>query len=270
MGGAGMGGGGMRGAGMGGAGMGGAGMGGRGGAGMGGPGMGGAGMGGAGAGGGAAGGTANVAAATAQIQNAMTNTSARLNNLSSLWSLVTGTVSVPVSVNGRTQNVTLPNPFSDHGQQELLLPTLFDKCTTSQSSDLSPRINVNTATQAVLTALQAAVPNLQATDIQSILSNRPQTTTETAADPIFSTPTWLLTRANISASTLQQLDKYITTRTQIYRVQSIGYFDQDGPVSRLEAVIDTNQGRPRIVYLRDLTDLGRGFDMKAIKGQTGQ
>ncbi len=196
----------------------------------------------------------------------MSNSSARLNNLTTLWDLITGTVSVPVSVGGRSTNVTLPNPFSDQSQQELLLPTLFDKCSTSQSPDLSPRINVNTATQAVLTALQAAVPSLQSTDVQNIVNTRPPLSGGTAPDPIFSTPTWLLTRANLTASTLQKLDKYITTRTQIYRLQSIGYFEDEGPVSRLEAVVDTNQGRPRIVYLRDLTDLGRGFDMKAIKG----
>ena len=33
-------------------------------------------------------------------------------------------------------------------------------------------------------------------------------------------------------------------------------------VGRLEAVIDTNNGRPRIVYWRDLTELGKGFDLQ--------
>jgi len=31
-------------------------------------------------------------------------------------------------------------------------------------------------------------------------------------------------------------------------------------VARVEAVIDANQGKPRIVYYRDLTDLGRSLD----------
>jgi hypothetical protein len=29
----------------------------------------------------------------------------------------------------------------------------------------------------------------------------------------------------------------------------------------VEAVIDANQGHPRIVYFRDLSDLGRGFEL---------
>jgi hypothetical protein len=65
---------------------------------------------------------------------------------------------------------------------------------------------------------------------------------------------------------VKQLDKFVTARSQVYRVQSVGYFDQHGPTARVEAVIDTNQGRPRIVYLRDLTEMGRAFDLDALKG----
>jgi hypothetical protein len=47
----------------------------------------------------------------------------------------------------------------------------------------------------------------------------------------------------------------------VYRVQVIGYFEGGGPTSRLEAVIDTTGGKPRVAYWRDLTELGRGFDL---------
>jgi hypothetical protein len=58
----------------------------------------------------------------------------------------------------------------------------------------------------------------------------------------------------------QSLEKYISGRSSVYRVQSIGYFANSGPVARVEAVIDTTSGAPRILYFRDLTDLGKGFD----------
>ena len=35
-----------------------------------------------------------------------------------------------------------------------------------------------------------------------------------------------------------------------------------GPMARVEAVIDTNGGKPRIVYWRDLSELGKGFDIQ--------
>ncbi|HZT83104.1 MAG TPA: hypothetical protein VFA26_22945, partial [Gemmataceae bacterium] len=80
-------------------------------------------------------------------------------------------------------------------------------------------------------------------------------------DAIFQTPAWLVTEANVPVATMKQLDQYITARSQVYRVQSVGHFDGGGATARVEAVIDLNAGRPRIVYYRDLTGLGKGFDL---------
>jgi hypothetical protein len=41
----------------------------------------------------------------------------------------------------------------------------------------------------------------------------------------------------------------------VYRIEAIGYLEGGGPVARVEAVIDLNQGAPRILYYRELTDL---------------
>ena len=95
-------------------------------------------------------------------------------------------------------------------------------------------------------------------------AHRPSPSSTDAPDPIFRTPAWLITEANLSPKTLQTLDRYITARTQVYRVQVVGYFDSGGPSARVEVVIDTNQGNPRIVYYRDLTELGKGFDQAAL------
>ena len=73
-------------------------------------------------------------------------------------------------------------------------------------------------------------------------------------------PAWLYTECNVTPTKLQALERYITARTQVYRIQSIGYFERSGPVARIEAVIDTNQGKPRILYYRDLSELGRAID----------
>jgi type II secretory pathway component PulK len=118
-------------------------------------------------------------------------------------------------------------------------------------------VNLRTAPQAVL----AALPNSSDAFVQAVLDHRPSPDSTDAPDTIFNTPAWLLTEANLPASTLQALDKYITSRTQVYRVQSVGYFDGGGPTVRLEAVIDTNLGRPRILSWRDLTPLGKAYDM---------
>ena len=100
-------------------------------------------------------------------------------------------------------------------------------------------------------------------DIHSYLGHRPNPSASEASDPIFQTPAWLITQANFPASSLRAWDRYITATTQVYRVQVVGHFDAGGPSARVEAVIDTNQGLPRILYWRDLTELGKGYDFQS-------
>jgi hypothetical protein len=72
-----------------------------------------------------------------------------------------------------------------------------------------------------------------------------------------------MTQANITADVMKKLDPYITARTQVYSFQVVGHFDRGGPPARVEAVVDTNLGRPRVVYWRNLSDLGRAFNFTA-------
>jgi type II secretory pathway component PulK len=117
-------------------------------------------------------------------------------------------------------------------------------------------VNINTAPREVLLTL----PGLTEADVDGILAKRPQYTGGDSPDAVYGTIAWLLQDGTIPVSTLQSLERYATARTQVYRVQSIGYFDEGGPMARVEAVIDVNQGKPRLVYYRDLTDLGRSID----------
>ena len=151
--------------------------------------------------------------------------------------------------------VPVPNPLATGAQLQTLLPVLFDKTTTKSASDLTPRINVNTASQIVLSML----PNLQQADVQQILDNQPQISSPDAPDPIYQTPAWLLTNAKLPAKTLAGIEDYVTARTQVYRFQVLGEFVGRGPSVRVEAVVDTNNGRPRVLYLRNIMELGKGF-----------
>ncbi len=151
------------------------------------------------------------------------------------------------------------SPLNDASQLADQLPKLCSAATVVADPEIPARVNVNTAPMAVLTAL-TAVPGFTDSDVQNIMSTRPQLSSSDVANPNFSSVAWLLTDAQLSVSTLQKLEKYITARTQVYRVQSIGYFDGKGPAVRLEAVIDTNAGRPRIVAWRDLSELGKGWN----------
>jgi DNA uptake protein ComE-like DNA-binding protein len=217
-----------------------------------------------------------------QLSSSLSNTSQqRRQSISSLYDLINGYVSVPLpatgssttnvstSASGRTttvqttttvQQTTIiyPSPLSQPGQLQQSLPLLLDKVTTVSDQEIPARVNVLTASRTVLTAL----PGVTDSDVQAIMDGRPPLTGGEAPDPIFQTPAWLITQANLSASTLKTLERYITCSSQVYRVQSVGYFDGGGPTARVEAVIDTNVGRPRIIYWRDLTELGKGFNLQ--------
>jgi hypothetical protein len=81
-------------------------------------------------------------------------------------------------------------------------------------------------------------------------------------DPATPSAAWLVTSNTLTSSQFKQMEKYLTGSSMIYRVQAIGYFKgSNGPVARMEAVIDTNQGAPRFLMVRDLSDLEnpRGF-----------
>jgi type II secretory pathway component PulK len=180
----------------------------------------------------------------------------RLTPVPSIYALINSNVSIP-SNNPQTQPVPVPNPLSDSGTLRQYLPVMLDKLWTSSASEIPARINVNTAPRAVL----ACLPGLTDADVQNIIDHRPNPSSPESPDPIFQTPAWLIAEANFSPNTLKALDQYITGRSQVYRIQSIGYFDGGGPTARIEAVIDTNNQRPRIISWRDLTELGKGFNV---------
>ena len=133
---------------------------------------------------------------------------------------------------------------------------LLDLTTTQSGMELPARVNVNTAPREVLMTL----PGMTDAMADLILAKRPSYQNGQSPDATYSTVAWLLQDDSLTPSILQGLERYITARTQVYRVQSIGYFAQGGPLARVEAVVDANQGKPRIVYYRDLTEMGRSID----------
>jgi len=69
---------------------------------------------------------------------------------------------------------------------------------------------------------------------------------------------WLVTQGGLSLTTLKSLENVVTARSQVFHMQVVGQFENDSKTtSRVEAIVDTNFGRPRIVYYRDWSELGR-------------
>ena len=170
--------------------------------------------------------------------------------------------------------VTVSSPLNDPTRLPLLLGTLLDMATTTTVVEMTPRINVNTASKEVLMTLTAIAgsssssttssgtsssASLTEADVDNIVAKRVGLN---PADPATLTGAWVLSTGGMSPDAFKKIEKYITGRSMVFRVHSIGYFGEGGPMARVEAVIDTNQGAPRILYFRDLTDLDipRGFE----------
>lgn len=179
--------------------------------------------------------------------------------ISSLYDLIDAEFAI--TRDDRTIRYRSPLQSQDLSSLRDLLPDVLDKLTTTTATEFPAGVNINTAPREVLLAL----PDLSEEDVQMILDNRPSADTDPALAYLYRTPAWLLTEAGFSLDTVRTLAPFITTRSFVYRVQVIGYYELGGPVVRLEAVIDTTGGRPRFVYWRDLTSLGRGFDPRMLQ-----
>jgi Type II secretion system (T2SS), protein K len=169
------------------------------------------------------------------------------------------------STTTKTTITVYSSPLSDPGQQATLLPLLFQSVTIWTTPEIPARINLSTASQEVLTAL-TAVGSFSTSDVQAVLAAQPQYDTSQTDAELYQTPAWLITQASLSPSKLSKLDTYVTTNSQVFRVQSIGYSDVNkGQTARIEAVFDANYyipngngvGQPRLLRWRIMDDFGK-------------
>jgi hypothetical protein len=203
-------------------------------------------------------GTGNIGDIASQVNNDLMK--GGKNNVASLWDLVNAQVSASVGSGKSAKMVKVVSPLMSTDNQQTMLPLLLDMFSTSEKKEMQPRINVLTAPSNVLIALRETA-KIQEADFQPILDKRPDLKDPKVGSLLYKTPAWLITDAGLKVSLVKQLDKYITSRSQVYRFQVLGMFNNPGPSARVEAVADINQGRPRVLYWRDLSELGRGFPL---------
>ncbi len=183
--------------------------------------------------------------------------------IASLYELIGATAQA--TVNGSV--TTLQSPWSaDGGSMTTYLPSLLDTLSTNSDQFTDGRINVNQARFETL----LTIPGMTEATAESILGKRQGADGSPMVDTTGSRATagWLAIEGLVDLPTMQQFDKYLTARGGIYRVNSIGYFDESSQFTRLEAVIDTTQSNkpPVVLFLKDLTELGRGYPQTMLLG----
>lgn len=176
-------------------------------------------------------------------------------SLNQILDLVDATVTVG---NGdRARSYT--SPFtSDLAAASLIvaMPLLMDALTTQNVDVLPGRINLNECPVELL----YGIPLLSEETIEAILETR----TPESDDPNRNYETWLLTEGLLTLDEMRQLTPLLTCGGDVYRAQIIGYFESSGASARVEAIIDATTVNPKVVSWRDLSHLGRGFDLSVL------
>src|SRR5262249_39095545 len=119
--------------------------------------------------------------ATRQDRDPLDFTRKPVKTIDSLYELINVKVNV-TSRGGQTRRYA--SPLNEAGTLRATLPQLLAKTTAVRDADLPARVNVNTASALVLSAL----PGLTMDDVQRILDHRPSRSSGEAPDAIFSTP----------------------------------------------------------------------------------
>lgn len=167
---------------------------------------------------------------------------------------------------GRTETRTIAlvadSPFSkDTALMGAYMPKMLQNMTTSKATSIPGRININQAPRLVL----KMIPNMTDEMIDEIISRRHENPIDDTED--HNHEAWILTEGIVTLAQMKKLLPMVTVGGSVYRAQVIGYYDGRGPAARLEAVFDATSKPARMLFLRDLTHLGRGFTLDALGQQ---
>lgn len=169
----------------------------------------------------------------------------------------------PATLNSPADLLTLelggdagPNPLTLDD-----LPILMDRTTTIDPiQEQAGLINIMTAPPQVLRCLAW----LSGEDIGAILQTRRELPEEARA-----TTAWLVTQEVISLETYQKIAPLITARGRQFTIQSIGYADHLGAISRLQVIVEMRGSLGQVLYHRDLTRLGAVFPVRENEEEYG-
>jgi len=168
---------------------------------------------------------------------------------SQVLDLIDGTVTI--------NNVTYASPFtSDPLQMAAYMPLLMESLTTQNFQKMPGRININECPAELL----YGIPLLDAETADAILEARAQPSESENRRY----ETWPLVEGLITLETMRTLMPLVTAGGDVFAAQVIGYHETAAAATRLEVIIDATGPNPRVVQYRDLSHLGRGFDLSVL------
>jgi DNA uptake protein ComE-like DNA-binding protein len=147
----------------------------------------------------------------------------------------------------------LESPFSsDPSAMGGYLLDLVENTTTDSAATIRGRININQAPREVLLGL----PEMTEEIVTQIVTSRVMDTT---GDPDRQDATWLLSEGVVTLEQMKSLLPYVNAGGDAFRTQLVGYYDEGGPVARIEVVLDATSSPPQLLLWREMSHLGYGF-----------
>ena len=149
------------------------------------------------------------------------------------------------------------------GMSDSDFASIYTNCTTTNLTYLRGRVNVNTASQDVLTALFEGLNNgdeeTADSAAQTLVTYRAQNTNN------LNSIAWVYDALGTGNSTLAALQRgdYLTTRSYQFTadIAAVGAFGRG--YRRVKFVFDVSNGSPIVIYRQDLTRLGWALGEKA-------
>lgn len=174
-------------------------------------------------------------------------------------------IDAEVTVGEGEEAVTYASPF--FGEPALMaeyLPLLMDQLTSQDIDVLPGRIHLNEAPAEILSGLTLVDEETIALILEARAASSAGTSGGSSGDR--NHETWPLTEGIVTIDQMRALLPLVTVRGNVYRAQVIGFDDVRGLAARGEVIIDATTLNPRVVAYRDLSHLGRGFDLSVLGG----
>lgn len=175
--------------------------------------------------------------------------------LNQILDLIDKRVQVP---GAEGEKATLVDPAFPLERMGVFLPLLMDKTTTVDAEVIPGRININQAPRAIL----MGIPGLNAEIVEAILARRDVAASGENANHNFET--WIAAEAIVTLDEMRVLFPFINAGGDVFRAQIVGYYQDGGAASRAEVIFDATTSEPRILFLRDVSHLGRGYALETL------
>lgn len=164
-------------------------------------------------------------------------------------------IDATVTIGGDNNAVTYKSPF-DILTAPQYLPLIMDALSTSDTATMPGRINLNECPAELL----YGIPFLDEEQVQGIVEAR--NNGDDDENRLYET--WPMVEGIVTLDQMRNLLPLLTGGGDVYRAQIVGYFEQSGLAYRQEVIIDATTVNPKIVSFRDLSHLGRAFDLSVL------